>query len=100
MTDKPYKKNWMDKLWKHDRDEVGDFGHRALMHIPIGLLTGIPIIGGPLQRTFHQYENNEDFWTHDRAWKDYAGEIVGNIITTLTIIGALTWLAIWLIGVL
>ncbi len=92
----------MKKPWtflKHVRYSGSDYQHRVLMHIPIGLLTGIPFIGRPLQRTFHLYEKNEDRHTKDQAWVDLAGELIGNIIIELTIIGLLTWLIIWLVGV-
>ena len=52
------------------RDEEGDYGIRVLLHIPVGLLMGVPIIGYQLMRLFFFYEKNEDKWTSDQAWKD------------------------------
>lgn len=68
------------------------------MHIPIGLLTGIPIIGRPLQGTFHLYEKNEDRHTKDQAWVDLTGELVGNVIIELAIISGLVWLGVRFFG--
>ena len=76
---------------KHERDKVGDYQKRVLIHIPIGLLIGIPFLGLPVLWLFIRYEENEDFWVKDRAWKDYAGAIAGASITTVIILGIIIW---------
>jgi hypothetical protein len=81
----------VNKLITHPRDDEGDYGIRVLLHIPIGLLMGIPVIGYQLMRLFFFYEKNEDRWTSDEAWKDTAGALLG---MSLTII-ATTGLGIW-----
>ena len=58
---------------------ISDFA-RIVIHIPIGMLIGIPIIGAPLRETFHMYEANEDKHIQDQAWKDLRGAMVGEII--------------------
>ena len=58
---------WVNKKITHPRDDDGDYGIRVLLHIPIGLLMGIPIIGYQLMRMFLLYEKNEDKWTSDEA---------------------------------
>ena len=85
------------KLITHTRDKIGDFQSRVLLHIPIGILIGIPILGYPILKLFISYEDSEDYWVHDFAWKDYAGAIVGACITVVVIIilGVL-----WLMGVI
>ena len=86
------------KFLKHERDKVGDYQRRLLMHIPIGLLIGVPIIGYPILKLFVAYEDSEDFWVHDKAWKDYAGALVGAVIMELIIIGLviyLLWRFVW-----
>lgn len=90
-------KKLINKLWKHTRDKAGDFGFRSLLHIPIGILMGIPIIGKPLQDIFIKYEDNEDFHTEDQAWKDYNGAMIGIVITELALIGFIAWLIGWLL---
>jgi len=82
------------KIIKHERDKIGDFQKRVLIHIPIGLLIGIPIIGKPVKDLFIEYENNEDLHTKDQAWKDYYGASVGASIMQVLIIGALIYLII------
>lgn len=78
-------------LLKHCRDDVGDFQSRVLIHIPIGLLIGVPILGYPILWLFLKYEKNEDLHTKDQAWKDIFGAIVGASITVITIIGIIIW---------
>jgi len=75
---------------KHDRDIEGDFGVRAMLHIPIGLLIGLTFpLSIPLVWLFIRYEENEDLHTKDEAWKDYFGALVGcaiGVITATTVI--------------
>ena len=86
------------KFLKHIRYPGSDYHHRVLMHIPVGLLTGIPLIGRPLQRTFHLYEKNEDRHTKDQAWVDLTGELIGNAIIELGIIGLVVWFIVQVFG--
>lgn len=86
--------SWINKHFSHSRDDEGDFGIRVLMHIPIGMLLGIPILGWGLIWLFREYENSEDKWVHDEAWKDYYGAIVGCCLTIIGIIVALS--IVWL----
>jgi hypothetical protein len=69
------------KFLTHDRDKIGDFQSRVLLHIPIGFLIGliliIPFVGYGLLKLFIRYEENEDGHTKDQAWKDYFGALVG-----------------------
>jgi len=67
-------------LLDHERDTVGDFQNRVLIHIPIGIILSIPILGWGLIPLFIRYQDSENEWTRDQAWKDYAGAIVGFII--------------------
>ena len=84
----------MFKWLTHSRDKTGDFGYRAFLHIPIGLLIGIPLLGLPLLLVFIRYEENEDIHTKDEAWKDYFGAIIGAVISTLVITGLLIYFAV------
>jgi len=86
--------NWINKHITHNRDTAGDYGIRLLIHIPVGLLIGIPIIGWALGDLFIRYEQNEDLHTQDHAWKDYAGAMIGASIAeilTLVAIVAVLW---------
>lgn len=83
---------------KHSRDTVGDFQYRVLLHIPIGLLIGIPILGKPVRVLFKAYEENEDLHTKDEAWKDYFGAIIGAVIMTLACLGFVIWILLKLMG--
>jgi hypothetical protein len=76
----------------HERDKEGDFGKRALMHIPVGLVAGIPILGYPVMKLFIFYEANEDLHIKDEAWKDTFGAIIGATITVLAALGVAIWL--------
>ncbi len=82
------------KFLKHSRDTVGDYQQRVLIHIPIGLLIGILILGYPLLHLFEKYQQSEDQWVKDQAWKDYAGAQIGAIISILIQIGIVIYL-IW-----
>ena len=84
---------WINRTITHPRDEEGDYGIRVVMHIPIGIIMGIPIIGFQLMSLFFFYQKNEDSWTSDQAWKDTAGALVGTVVTTI----AFTGLGIWAI---
>jgi len=72
---------------KHDRDKVGDFSKRVLLHIPIGFVIGAVFpLSFPLLWLFIKYEENEDLHTKDEAWKDYFGAMVGSSLGLLTLI--------------
>ena len=79
------------KFLKHPQDKVGDYQQRVLIHIPIGVLIGIPVLGLPILWLFIHYEENEDKWVEDKAWKDYAGAIAGASITALAVLGVIIW---------
>lgn len=78
------------KILTHVRDQVGDFQHRVLIHIPIGFLMGIssiiPFLGYGLVQLFLKYQRNEDAHTEDQAWKDIYGAIVGYSAAVVVII--------------
>lgn len=79
-----YQRNWLDRLITHNRDKVGDFGSRVVLHIPIGFLIGITFpLSYPLLKIFKAYEQNEDAHEKDKAWKDYFGAMVGMAIGLL-----------------
>jgi len=79
-------------ILEHERDKKGDFGMRALMHIPVGLIAGIPILGYPVLKLFIFYEENEDLHIKDEAWKDTFGALIGASITALAAVGFVIWL--------
>lgn len=79
-------KNLCNRLLKHDRDNEGDFGYRAVLHFPIGLLMAVPVLGWGLIALFWFYEANEDLHTADEAWKDTYGAMAGYITGTILII--------------
>jgi len=93
-TTKNWFVHWVNRYWTHERDDEGDFGFRSLMHIPIGILIGIPILGKPLRDIFIRYQENEDKHVKDEAWKDYNGVMIGEAITE---VGLLVWLIVWLV---
>lgn len=76
----------MKSILTHERDKVGDYQRRLLMHIPIGMIMGIPILGLPVLWLFIRYEENEDLHEKDKAWKDYAGAIAGACIMVIVLI--------------
>jgi len=76
------------KILTHCRDKVGDFQARVLLHIPIGMLIAIPILGWGLRDIFRDYESNEDKWTRDEAWKDLFGAMVGYVLAMVLMIVA------------
>ena len=86
-----YKRNWIDKLITHNRDVVGDFGSRAVLHIPVGIVMSIPILGWGLIALFIYYEKNEDKWVQDVAFKDVYGALVGYVLGMITLIGVVLW---------
>ena len=67
----------INKLIRHNRDDEGDFGIRVLIHIPVGIIMSVPVIGWGLVALFIFYEKNEDLHTRDEAWKDLFGAMVG-----------------------
>lgn len=82
---KPYKKNWIDRLITHNRDSVGDFGIRVVLHIPVGFLIGFLLVfsslaGIGLLLLFLVYEWTEDWRVQDHAWKDLFGGMVGCVV--------------------
>jgi len=77
------------KILRHDHDGIGDFQKRVLLHIPVGLLIGVPLLGYPLLKLFLAYEENEDVHLQDEAWKDYFGAMIGVSITILILLGLL-----------
>jgi len=91
------------KLLKHERDKIGDFQRRVLLHIPIGFIIGlasvVPFVGSTLAQLFIRYEENEDVHTRDEAWKDYFGALTGFVLAVVIIIGLLVWLVTKFIGV-
>lgn len=89
---------FINRIITHNRDTEGDFGIRVLIHIPIGILIGIPFIGRNIKDLFIRYEENEDLHTKDQAWKDYAGAMVGAAITTVVvaiIVIIIVWRLLW-----
>lgn len=89
---------------KHERDKVGDFQPRVLLHIPIGFIMGltsvIPFVGYGLTRLFIRYEENEDIHTKDQAWKDYFGALVGFTAASIVILAGSILLVLKLVGVI
>lgn len=77
--------NWVNKVWTHPRDNHGDYGFRSLMHIPIGFILSIPLLGWFCWFVFYAYEESEDKHCVDEAWKDYNGAMIGASI------GAIGW---------
>jgi hypothetical protein len=86
--------NFINKIIKHNRDREGDFGVRMLLHIPIGLVMSVPILGWGLVYLFKFYERNEDAHTEDQAWKDVFGAMVGFVIGLFCQLAYLTY---WLL---
>lgn len=84
--------------WKfitHERDKVGDYQFRFLLHIPMGLIIGLLFpLTYPVLVLFIRYEENEDLHTKDQAWKDYAGTLAGCVVGNLALIGLIIW---WLL---
>lgn len=78
-------------ILQHERDRKGDFAKRVLMHIPVGLVAGIPILGYPVLKLFIFYEDNEDLHIKDEAWKDTFGAMVGATMTILALVGVGIW---------
>ena len=80
------------RLLKHDRDKVGDFQRRALLHLPVGFLCAASTLGHwvlPLILTagFIFYEKNEDLHTRDQAWKDTFGWLLGAFLGAFMLAG-------------
>lgn len=99
MGIKPYNKNWIDKLLTHERDMRGDYGSRVVLHLFIGFVIGLFFpLSYPILKLFIAYEDSEDFWVHDRAWKDYAGALAGSVFGVLTSVSLIVYLVIRLLG--
>ena len=75
-----FRRRWINRLIKHNRDNEGDYGERVLLHIWIGLYMGLFPFSGGFNDLFTAYEENEDLHTKDEAWKDYAGAMIGYVI--------------------
>lgn len=85
---------FVNKHWTHVRDNDKDFGIRALQHIPAGFFMGFLDWDKGFNRLFIFYEKNEDRHTHDEAWKDVFGAMVGFVLGRVAIVALLTWL-VW-----
>jgi len=72
--------DWINKKITHNRDNVGDFGVRCIIHIPIGIIMSIPVMGWGLVYLFKFYERNEDAHHEDEAWKDVYGAMIGFVV--------------------
>lgn len=85
--------SWINRTFTHNRDRQGDFGIRALIHIPIGFIIAvfavIPGLALALAFLFKFYERNEDAHTKDQAWKDVFGALIGMVIGGLVVLVAL-----------
>jgi len=84
----------INKLLTHNRDKEGDFGIRVLLHIPAGIMMGLLDWNNGLVKLFKVYELNEDAHTHDQAWKDVFGAMVGWVIGRLLLTGTIAFL-VW-----
>ncbi|GAH20484.1 unnamed protein product, partial [marine sediment metagenome] len=81
------------KWLTHERDKIGDFQKRVLIHLPIGFIIGVLFpLTYPALKIFIRYEENEDVHTKDQAWKDYAGAMVGCVIGNFVEAGIIIWL--------
>ena len=91
--------DWANRNITHVRDQVGDYGVRVVLHVPVGIFLGLTY---PLSNDFlHvmiQYQNNECLRTEDQAWKDYAGILQGIFIGRVVQIVAIVWLAAKVLG--
>jgi len=86
---------WGDRHIRHPSDKEGNFGSSLIVHIPHGLIMGIPIIGWPMVHIFLKYQLNQDErHHHDEAWKDIAGAMVGFSISSLVFLGLILSLAL------
>ena len=82
----------MVRLLKHERDKAGDFQRRVLLHIPVGFVCAISVLGHwalalALTAGFLYYENNEDLHEKDKAWKDTFGWLTGAVMGSFTVMG-------------
>ena len=89
--------SWVNRHLTHNRDKVGDYGIRFVIHVPIGILLSIPILSWGLIILFKAYQRNEDLHTEDQAWKDVFGAMVGYVMGMSVIIILVVWLIVWLI---
>ena len=80
--------DFINKNLTHNRDVVGDYGIRFLIHVPMGILMSVPFIGWAIIPLFIYYEENEDHWVSDIAFKDVAGAIAGMVI------GEIAWITL------
>lgn len=82
---------WLNKLITHDRDGVGDFGSRVVLHIPVGFAMGLLDWNNGLVKLFNFYEKNEDVHTLDEAWKDVFGAMVGWVIGRVALVALIIY---------
>jgi hypothetical protein len=61
------------------------------MHIPVGFVLSIPVLGWLCWSIFRDYEASEDKWCSDEAWKDLNGAMIGASLGT---IGWTIWLLV------
>ena len=77
---------------RHSRDVEGDFGHRVILHIPVGMFLGFTFpLSVPMVYLLRFYERNEDVHTEDQAWKDVYGVMVGMAVGIALQIAILAW---------
>ena len=86
------------KFLKHSKDTVGDYQSRVLLHIPVGFLMGLMPFSGTFKDLFFYYEESEDKWVKDEAWKDYAGSMIGFVLGRLTLFVVVVYLIVRLMG--
>jgi len=91
--------DFCNRTFTHVRDDVGDYGIRMVIHVPVGMFLGLTY---PLSNDFLQimkeYQNNECLYTKDQAWKDYAGILNGIVAGRVTQIALLIYFLAWIAG--
>ena len=89
--------DWINRHFVHNRDMERDFGVRAIIHIPIGIVMGLLDWNNGLTRLFEFYERNEDRHSGDQAWKDVFGAMIGWVIGRLALVALVVWAVIVLV---
>ena len=89
--------DWINRHFVHNRDMERDFGVRAIIHIPIGIVMGLLDWNNGLTRLFEFYERNEDRHSGDQAWKDVFGVMIGWVIGRLALVALVAWAVIVLV---